>query len=88
MSFVDVYRAKVAVAGGENITYPAKFFDYKNKEFRLTNSSRYASKLSMEQLRECFDCFSEGDHALKSTAQSGEMILERLIVQLSLIIAR
>ena len=88
MSFVDVYRAKVATSGGESITYPAKFFDYKNKEFRLTNSSRYASKLSMEQLRECFNCFAEADQALKSTAQSGELILERLIVQLSLIVAR
>ncbi len=88
MSFVDVYRVKVAVSGGESATYPAKFFDYRNKEFRLTNSTRSASKLSTEQLRECFNCFSEADRALKSTAQNGEMILERLIVQLSLIIAR
>ena len=88
MAFMDVYRVKVAVSSGENVTYPAQIFDYRNKEFRLTNSSRYASKLSTEQLRECFDCFSEADYALKSTAQSGELILERLIVQISLIIAR
>lgn len=88
MSFVDIYRAKISVSGGESITYPANFFDYKNKLFRLENSSRYARNLSTEQLRECFDCFSESDSALKSTTQSGELILERLIVQLSLIIAR
>ncbi len=88
MSFVDVYRVKMSVSGGQNATYPAKFFDYKNKEFRLTNSSRYASKLSVEQLRECFDCFAKSDRKLKSTSVDGELILEQLIVQLSLIIAR
>lgn len=88
MSFVDVYRAKTALSGGQNVTYPSKFFDYRNKEFRLTNGGRYASKLSNEQLRECFDCFAESDRLLKSTAQDGEMILERLIVRISLIIAR
>ena len=88
MSFVDIYRAKTALSSGENAIYPAKIFDYKNKEFRLTNAGRFASKISNEQLRECFDCFADADRQLKSTAQSGEMILERLIVQLSLIIAR
>ncbi|MCH5191214.1 MAG: DNA polymerase III subunit delta [Oscillospiraceae bacterium] len=87
MSFADIYRAKTAVSGGENATYPAKLFDYRNKEFRLTNGGRYASKISNEQLRECFDCFAESDRQLKSTAQDGEMILERLIVRLSLILA-
>lgn len=38
MSFVDIYRAKTALSGGENVTYPAKIFDYRNKEFRLTNA--------------------------------------------------
>ena len=88
MSFVDIYRAKTALSGGENANYPAKFFDYKNKEFRLTNGAKFASKLSDSQIRECFDCFSESDRLLKSTAQSGEMVLERLIVKLSLILAR
>ncbi len=88
MSFVDIYRAKTAVTGGESELYPAKFYDYRNKEFRLKNGNRYGSKLSREQLRECFDCFAESDRQLKSTAQSGELILEKLIVRLSLIIAR
>lgn len=88
MSFVDVYRVKIAVSGGESITYSAKFFDYRNKEFRLKNADRYAKNLSIEQLRECFDCFADSDRALKSTAQGGELILEKLIVKISLIIAR
>lgn len=88
MSFVDIYRAKTALSGGENATYPAKLFDYKNKEFRLTNGAKQGSKISDLQLRECFDCLSESDRLLKSTAQGGEMILERLIVKLSLILAR
>lgn len=88
MSFLDVYRVKVAVSGGEGMLYPAKIFDYRNKDFRLKNADRYAKILSMEQIRECFDCFAEADRALKSTAQNGELILEKLIVKVSLIIAR
>ena len=87
-SFVDIYRVKTAVSGGESSMYPAKVFNYKNKEFRLRNADRYAKKLSVEQIRECFDCFSESDTALKSTAQNPEMVLERLIVKISLILAR
>lgn len=87
-SFVDIYRVKTAVSGGENSMYPAKVFNYKNKEFRLRNADKFAKKLSVEQIRECFDCFAESDLALKSTAQNSEMILERLIVKVSLILAR
>lgn len=87
-SFVDIYRVKVSTSGGESITYSAKIFDYRNKEFRLKNAERYARNLSVEQIRECFDCFAESDRALKSTAQTGELILEKLIVKISLIIAR
>ncbi len=86
MSFVDVYRVKTSVSAGESSSYPAKVFDYRNKEFRLRNAERYARKLSVEQLRQCFDCFAESDKALKSTSQSGELILEKLIVEISLII--
>lgn len=88
MSFTDVYRVKVSLSGGENATYPAKIFDYKKKEFRLTNSIKYASQFSVEQLRECFDCFAESDRLLKSTAGNGELILERLIVRISLLLSR
>lgn len=88
MSFVDIYRAKTAVFAGETATYPAKFYDYRNKEFRLTNGAQFGKKLTDEQIRECFDCFADADRSLKSTAQSGEMILEKLIIRLSLIVAR
>ena len=88
MSFLDVYRVKVSVSGGESMLYPAKIFDYRNKDFRLKNADRYAKSLSMEQIRECFDCFAQADKSLKSTAQNGELILEKLIVKISLILAR
>lgn len=88
MSFVDIYRVKTALSGGKNVTYPAQFFDYRNKEFRLTNASKMAKNLTDEQLRECFDCFAESDRALKTSFNGGDLILEKLIVKISLIIAR
>ncbi len=88
MSFVDIYRVKASLSGGQSVTYPAQFFDYRNKEFRLTNASKMANKLTDDQIRECFDCFAESDRALKTTFKGGELILEKLIVKISLIIAR
>lgn len=88
MTFLDIYRAKVSVSSGESELYCAKLYDYRNKEFRLTNGGRYSRKISNEQLRECFDIFNDGDYRLKNTGQDGEMILERLIINLCLVLAR
>ena len=87
-AFVDIYRVKTAVSAGENMMYPARIFDYRNKDFRLKNSNRFAVKFTDEQIRECFDCFAESDTALKSGVQNGELVLEKMIVQLSLIVSR
>ena len=87
MSFTDIYRVKAAVSAGQSATYPAKFYDYKNKEFRLRNAERTASRLSNEEIRSMLDCLAEADRSLKSTGEDGAMVLERLIIQLSLILA-
>ena len=88
MAFVDIYRAKISLSGGKSEQYAANFYDYRNKEFRLSNGSRFGRKISDKDLRECFDELADSDMRLKSTGQSDEMIIERLIVKLSLILAR
>ena len=43
-AFVDIYRVKVSTSGGESVTYAAKIFDYRNKDFRLKNAGGYAPR--------------------------------------------
>ncbi len=88
MSFSDIYRAKIALDAGKNARYMADFYDYKNKEFRLTNVAGRAARLTMGQIRECFDRINESDRALKFSSQNDELVLEKLIVNLSLIVSR
>lgn len=82
-AYVDMYRVKLAQNGGERAEYPAQFFNYKGKEFRLRNAARDAAKLDIRQLRGCLDALNTADAALKSGAADPRITLERLLVQLS-----
>lgn len=82
--YVDMYRAKVYVSGGMRAEDAAKDFNYKNKEFRLTNGARSASKYSVGQLRTFLNILDEADTLLKSTSISGRLVLEQTITKLFL----
>lgn len=83
--YVDMYRAKIYVTGGMRAEDGGKDFNYRNKEFRLTNGARTASKYSMEQLRSFLEVLNEADSMLKSTAVDGRIILEQTITKLLLV---
>lgn len=82
-AYVDMYRVKLSLSGGERAEYPAQFFNYKGKEFRLRNAARDAAKLDIRQLRGCLDVLNTADAALKSGVADPKITLERLLVQLS-----
>lgn len=83
--YVDMYRAKVYVSGGMRAEDAAKDFNYKNKEFRLTNGSRSASKYTIVQLRKFLDILADADAMLKSSSTDGRIILEQTITRLMLV---
>lgn len=83
--YVDMYRAKVYVSGGLRAEDAAKDFNYKNKEFRLTNGARAASKYSVSQIRTFLDVLDDADRLLKSTSVSGRLVLEQTITKLFLV---
>lgn len=83
--YIDMYRAKVYISGGMRAEDAAKDFNYKNKEFRLTNGGRSASKYSISQLRSFLEILSEADTLLKSSAVDGRLILEQTITRLLLV---
>ncbi len=86
-AYVDMYRAKVALTNGENATALASSFNYRNKEFRLTNGARNASKLSITQLRKALDILAEADEKLKTgvDASGARLAIEQLMVRLMMI---
>ena len=88
MHFSDIYRAKVAVDAGKKAEYLGDTFGYGKNPFRLTNGGKSGAKMTMGQLRECLDKLNEADKALKNSSQDGTLVLEKLIVSLSLILAR
>lgn len=83
--YVDMYRAKVYSSGGSRPEDGAKDFNYKNKEFRLTNGGRSASKYSVKQLRCFLEVLFKADTLLKSTSSDGRIVLEQTITRLLLI---
>ncbi len=84
-AFADIYRAKIAVAGGSTATALGEDFkSYKGKEFRLRNAARDASRLSVEALRDCLALLADADGALKSGGQSdARVLLEQTVTALS-----
>ena len=83
-AYVDMYRAQVALASGENADAAASVFNYKRKEFRLKNAARNSANMSLEQIRSCLDILADADMRLKSTALDERRILEEVMLKLIL----
>ncbi len=81
-AYADLYRAKVASAGGAQAETLVEEFDYKGKVFRLRYASRDCSRLSLESLRESLDILAQADRRLKSTSVDKKTILEETAAKL------
>lgn len=86
-SYVDMYRAAVAVYSGRQASELAGSFNYKGREFVLSNAARDCKKIGLDRLRQCLDELSKADMKLKRSYDSGRLVLEQLMVKLLLITA-
>lgn len=86
-AYVDLYRARTALESGESVLEPAKYFDYKRKEFRLRNAEQDMRDLSVQMLRDSLDALLEADLSLKGSRTQPRLILEKLLARL-LVIAK
>jgi len=82
--FIDMYRAKLAIMAGQNPKNAAKYFEYTNKEFRLTNQIARVNKLSVNKLGKCLDILNEADIQLKSRAINPKLIIEKTMAKIML----
>ena len=85
MCYVDMYRAKVALAGGKRPEDMMKVFNYGKNDFRLRNGAKNASKMSIGMLRESIEILAAADENLKSTSIDQRLILEETMIKLFLI---
>lgn len=86
-AYVDMYRAKVGVTNGSDSTAAAKAFNYRGREFRLSNAARDSSKLSIVQLRNALEILADADEKLKTNYEESKvrLTIEEAMVRLRLI---
>lgn len=84
-AYVDMYRVKCAKISGAQASDVAKHFNYRGREFRLSNASRDCDKLTMEQLRASVTVLAQADIMLKSSSVDGRLVLEEAMVKLLLV---
>ena len=82
-SYMDIYRARAAVLSGFAASEPAKYYDYKKKEFRLNNASRDSRGLSLPAIYECIEILAKADEQLKSYETDKSLILEQTLTKLA-----
>ena len=83
-TFVDMYRARIAIKCGSRSTDLSKWFTYKS-EYRLRQAENNSKRTSTAVLRKSIDAITETDILLKSTRMNDRVQLELLIVKLLMI---
>lgn len=84
MSFLDMYRAKLAKNKGIQSSQVVSDFGYKpNRKFAVDNAFRDVGNVSLSHLRFCMKVLAETDIALKSTRADQKFLIEKAIVEMS-----
>ena len=81
-SYIDIYRVKICQDSGAQVSSLSKFFDYKNKEFKLTNAQRLAKNFSAEKIKSCLELLLNTDLALKTTQLNKKILMQELVAKL------
>lgn len=77
-SFMDMYRAKIALQNGKNLNQTAQDFSYQ-WEFVLKNAFRDCSKISLSKLRKCLSILRDTALTLNSSSGNERVIMEETI---------
>lgn len=83
-AYVDMMRVKAATQSGFSSSEPAKYGDYKGREFRLRKAERSAKNLTLDKLREILKVLLETDISLKSSKIAPQILLDLLIAKILL----
>lgn len=78
MSYVDLYRARVAKDNGKTPADVVGLFGYKGREFRVNNA--WNSRVPIESLRRSLEILLDCDRKIKSTSVNDEILLEQTVI--------
>ncbi|MCI9414071.1 MAG: DNA polymerase III subunit delta [Clostridiales bacterium] len=81
-AYADLYRAKVAAAGGVPAASLSADFQYRGREFRLRNAARDCARLSLPVLRDSLEVLAQADLKLKSSRTDKRTVLEQTAAEL------
>lgn len=84
-TYVDMYRAKVALSSGVGAEDIKNHYNYKGRDFVIQNAVRDSKKLDLSQIRKSLEALSEADMKLKTGRDSGTLTIEQVMVKLLLI---
>ena len=84
-TYVDMYRAKVAMTCEGRVQPILDTFNYKGREFSLNYAARDCAKLDLWKIRGCIDELIKTDTKLKTSGENPTLIIEQLMVKLLLI---
>lgn len=78
-SFVDLYRAKIAIENKKSVSEAAAIFDYKRAKFRIESAYRQSKKFTKRQLLRCLDVTVKTSFLFKKTNVNKEILLQKMI---------
>lgn len=81
-SFIDLYRAKLALISGRGSKDIEAEFSYRGREFAITNAMRDCARIPIERLRNCLSILSECDIGIKSLRTDDRIQLEKAITKM------
>ena len=86
MSFVDLYRAKVAAFADADAAQVASAFGYRGRDFAVKNAFRDSRKLPLRFLKRSLEVFARADSELKSSGGDEKVILQRAVTEVFMLL--
>ena len=81
-SFIELYRAKLAVTAGISAEQTAADFAMANRAFVVRNQFRSCRGIPLERLRSCVDILLKTDLKLKSTGLNKRVLVEKAVTEM------
>ena len=81
-SFLDLYRAKLALMSGRGKKDMSSEFSYERREFVIDKAMRDCARIPIERLRMCISVLSECDIGIKSLRTDDRLQLEEAIAKM------
>lgn len=80
--YVDMYRAKCANSANVDPMRLKEYFNYRGRDFVISNAVRDSRSMSVDNLRRAIDVLADTDEKMKSTAIDHRLLLEETVAKL------